>query len=71
MEKLKPCPFCGRPAEVKATHKLYLHGWVGCPVCKVYMQWTNEPTGAMDKWNRRAGPTQPYDLLHEEGGVDA
>lgn len=56
MIELRECPCCGKPGQIKHTHKLYLHGWVGCPDCGLYIQWHNEPSGAVEKWNRRAGP---------------
>ena len=56
-EAPRACPFCGRPGQIKKIVGKFGHGWVGCPVCKVYMDWSYEPSGAIRKWNRRAGLT--------------
>lgn len=72
MAELKDCPCCGGPGQKKtARSTAFLRGWVGCPTCGLYIQWAHDPASAIEKWNRRAGTAQPYDLLHEEGGVDA
>lgn len=52
------CPFCGGEASIKGskvqTHGgSYMRGWVGCPDCGVYIQWTHDAAGAVKKWNRR------------------
>ena len=57
----KTCPFCGGAGAVKSIRqptsggKSFMRGWVGCPKCGAYMQWTHDPSGAIWKWNRRAG----------------
>ena len=51
---LKPCPLCGGPGQLKICPKPYRHGWVGCSVCGLYINWNNAPEGAVKKWNRRA-----------------
>lgn len=63
MEDLRECPCCGKPGAVKITNKvlkngaLFLtQGWVGCPACGLYIQWTYDPAGAIRTWNRRAAP---------------
>lgn len=76
MLAVKECPCCGGPGKLKSERvKTYggsfLCGWAGCPKRSLYIQWAREPDGAIAKWNRRAGTAQPYDLLREEGGVDA
>lgn len=59
--KVKPCPFCGGAGEISTSRvptnggKIYMRGWVGCPKCSVYMQWSHEPSGTVAKWNRREG----------------
>lgn len=74
--KIKDCPCCGKPGQVQGTRhpdvkRGFMHGWVGCPACGLYIQWTHDPAEAIAKWNRRAAPAKPYDLLYEEGGPDA
>ena len=56
----RECPCCGQPGSVKVSNKvvkggaLFLtQGWVGCPKCGIYKQWTNSPDGAIKVWNRR------------------
>lgn len=56
--KIKDCPCCGEPGKLKdgitRTHSgTYRRGWVGCPECGLYIQWTHDPAGAIEKWNRR------------------
>ena len=57
----KTCPFCGGAGEIKSIRqptsggKSFMRGWVGCPKCGAYMQWTHDPSGAIRKWNQRAG----------------
>ena len=53
MDKVKPCPLCGKKAEVKSFSGMFTHGWVGCPTCSLYIQWKIDPAGAVKKWNRR------------------
>lgn len=50
---MRKCPFCGGEAQLKEIPKPFRHGWVGCPVCKVYMNWSHSPDGAVKKWDRR------------------
>jgi Lar family restriction alleviation protein len=50
---LKPCPFCGGQAAYKNINTPYSHGWIGCPKCKAYMNWTTDPRTTVEKWNRR------------------
>ena len=54
MERIKNCPFCGGEGKLKDVATPYRHGWVGCPTCKVYMDWKIAPKYAVEKWNRRA-----------------
>ena len=50
---LRECPLCGGPGQLKICPKPYRHGWVGCSVCGLYINWNNAPEGAVKKWNRR------------------
>lgn len=68
--KTRECPCCGAPGQVKAVNTPHSHGWVGCTACGLYIQWNRDPKDALEKWNRRAAPTGPYDLLYEEGGAN-
>lgn len=71
--KIKDCPCCGAPGKLKSVKAYvgFVRGWVGCPACSLYIHWAHDPEGAIAKWNRRASPAVPYDLLYEEGGPDA
>lgn len=55
MERLRECPCCGKPGEMKTVFQRFRHGWIGCPACGLYMQWKNDPAAAVKRWNRRAG----------------
>ena len=50
------CPFCGGESQIKTIHTPFAHGWVGCPVCKIYKQWNHSPKEAIEIWNRRVMP---------------
>ena len=50
---MKDCPFCGGKGQIKSVKTPYSHGWVGCPDCKVYINWNYDPSGALKKWDRR------------------
>lgn len=52
-EAVKDCPFCGGHGQVKTLRSPFNHGWVGCPLCKVYINWTYSEAEAIKKWNRR------------------
>lgn len=59
MEDLRECPCCGKAAQGKSVYypgriQGFMRGWVGCPACGLYIQWTHDPSGAIRKWNRRA-----------------
>lgn len=58
METLENCPLCGGEAMLKDVHGKIRHGWVGCPECRLYINWNISPGGAVQKWNRRALPDQ-------------
>lgn len=51
--ELADCPFCGGPGQLKDEPKPHRHGWVGCPICKIYKQWSFSPIEAIKKWNSR------------------
>lgn len=57
---LLPCPFCGADGVLKRssvpTHggRSFARGWVGCPHCSAYIQWTRDPAAAVRIWNGRA-----------------
>ena len=59
--EMQSCPFCGGAGQVKIIRqptsggKSFMRGWVGCPQCGAYMQWTHDPAGAIRKWNCRVG----------------
>ena len=64
MDELKPCPFCGRPAEVwldDSADQVRYHYWAaGCRtpkgMCKVEPQTYDshkDKDGAIADWNRR------------------
>lgn len=47
------CPHCGGPGKLKTIQTPFPHGWVGCPECGIYKQWSYDPYQAILKWNRR------------------
>jgi len=51
---IENCPHCGGPGQMKEIRKPYRHGWVGCPECGIYKNWTYSPEAAIELWNRRA-----------------
>lgn len=58
---LRECPCCGKPGKLKNAQKTtrrgsFRQGWVGCPSCRLYIQWANDPCWAIERWNRRTGP---------------
>ena len=53
-EKIKDCPCCGGPGMLKDVHGRIRHGWVGCPACRLFINWNISPAGAVATWNRRA-----------------
>lgn len=53
MKKIKNCPLCGNPGQLKDAHGKIRHGWVGCPICRLYINWNISPEGAIKTWNRR------------------
>lgn len=54
--KLKNCPCCGGESVIKTIPTPFMHGWIGCPVCKIYKQWNHSPKEAIEIWNRRVMP---------------
>ena len=55
MEELKNCPFCRAPGQMKTVPGKIPRGWVGCPRCGIFKQWTHDPSGAIRIWNHREG----------------
>lgn len=53
MERIENCPCCGGEGKLKDIHGRIRQGWVGCPVCQLYINWKISPDGAVKKWNRR------------------
>ena len=53
VESLEDCPHCGDKAEVREFRGMFRHGWVGCPKCGCYINWSHDPDGAIAKWNKR------------------
>lgn len=51
--RLENCPHCGGPGRIKRITSPYMHGWVGCPECKIYKNWNHDPADAIRKWNTR------------------
>jgi Lar family restriction alleviation protein len=54
-EMLKPCPFCGQPAELLHDHSGYLRNVaVMCTKCSAIGEWADTDDKAVMLWNRRA-----------------
>ena len=53
---IENCPHCGGKSEMKKFTGVFVHGWVGCPACKIYKNWNHDPADAIKKWNMRAKP---------------
>ena len=51
---IENCPHCGGKSEIKVFRGMFIHGWVGCPVCGIYKNWNDDPEDAIKKWNMRA-----------------
>ena len=61
---LEDCPFCGGPGKGKDIPTPFRHGWVGCPECGIYKNWTNSPREAVRIWNTRVRAVEdagPYE----------
>lgn len=58
MSELKPCPFCGREAEMKTFVSGRLWKTVGyfveCSVCKNHTAMSLDERDVINAWNRRA-----------------
>ena len=59
------CPHCGGPGKLKTIAQPYMHGWVGCPECGIYKQWSYDPYQAILKWNQRADCTEEAALREQ------
>ena len=59
MDDLRACPFCGGKAQIKIICKPYRHGWVGCPACRVFINWNQSEAASVAVWNRRV-PTEGF-----------
>lgn len=66
---LEPCPFCGGPGKGKDIPTPFRHGWVGCPECGIYKNWTNSPADAVRKWNMREGRGVEDAAPYKEAGT--
>lgn len=53
---LLSCPCCGGEGYEKKTYDKFPHGWVGCPVCHLYINWTYDDSVAIKRWNTRVMP---------------
>ena len=54
---LVECPCCGGPGYEKKTYEKFPHGWVGCPECHLYINWTYDDRWAIKRWNTRVSPS--------------
>ncbi len=53
--KLKPCPFCGAEVEVVKDSEFCFEGYsVWCENCRSQSAIYDDPTDAVEAWNRRA-----------------
>lgn len=59
MDNLKPCPFCGSPAELYGEEYMV---WCRCSNkdcrCELITRF-DEPEEAIEEWNRRASDAVP------------
>lgn len=56
MDQLRNCPFCGGKAAVCDIKKPSVNGWVGCQMCRCFIDWVKDGKSlAIAAWNRRAG----------------
>ena len=52
--KLKPCPFCGGPAEIVDNNSLFPNSYfVGCWWCGAWTNYEHRKEIAAELWNRR------------------
>ena len=64
--KLKPCPFCGNPADLwkdwdDGTYEpVYC---VGCTHCTIRTDWTGKQKEAVQQWNARINVPKPVNIL--------
>ncbi len=62
------CPHCGGEGKIKKIPTPFMHGWVGCPVCKIYKQWSYDPSDAIRIWNMR-DPSAALGMTGKEARV--
>lgn len=56
MDYLLACPCCGGDGYEKKDYTKFPHGWVGCPACHLYINWTHDDSVAIKRWNNRVMP---------------
>ena len=66
---LEACPFCGGPGKGKDIPTPFRHGWVGCPECGIYKNWTQSPREAVRIWNTRVRTIRESPLQGTEAGA--
>lgn len=68
--EIKPCPFCGSPAELAAYEgREHPCSYVRCPSCKVATLSYFDGETAIGVWNRRASPRPSCDTPNLSSGV--
>ena len=57
-EELKPCPFCGRPAEIYEDPRITFGGtwWIRCQYCWYHFGGDAEKQHVINKFNTRKEP---------------
>lgn len=56
MERLKPCPFCGRKGELRSMRfgmEREPRWAVTCVACAIAIGWEDSEEEAVKRWNRR------------------
>ena len=52
-ETINNCPCCGGLGELREFKGMFRHGWVGCPTCGLYKNWSHDPKEAIRIWTKR------------------